>query len=108
MNGTVGLKISDTAHLLSQLDLRSRILRQSRWGPQQAYLGFVAQKRHFRWLRQRTTSPWYPSMCLFRQYAHGDWKSVVDQLSEAFDSMLCLPPKLWLRGLLGPNHARLI
>ena len=29
-------------------------------------------------------------MRLFRQKGHGDWQSVVDQLSEAFESMLLL------------------
>ena len=87
---------SDTAHLLSQLDLVISVdtavahlagaLNRPTWV-------LLPQNADFRWLRQRTTSPWYPSMRLFRQYAHGDWKSVVDQLSEAFDSMLLLDTK---------------
>ena len=47
----------------------------------------------FRWLRQRSDSPWYPSMRLFRQQSHGDWKSVANQLEEAFDTMLLLDTK---------------
>ena len=31
----------------------------------------------FRWLRQRTDSPWYPSMRLLRQSALGDWGGVL-------------------------------
>ena len=52
----------------------------------------LPQNSDFRWLLERSDSPWYPSMRLFRQ-AHGDWQSVADQLVEAFDSMLLLDTK---------------
>ena len=32
----------------------------------------------FRWLRERSDSPWYPTARLFRQPRFGDWASVVD------------------------------
>ena len=31
----------------------------------------------WRWLLDRTDSPWYPTMRLFRQTAIGDWDDVV-------------------------------
>ena len=31
----------------------------------------------WRWLRDRTDSPWYPTMRLFRQTRPGDWSGVV-------------------------------
>ena len=34
----------------------------------------------FRWLRQRTDSPWYPSARLYRQPRFGDWESVIELL----------------------------
>jgi len=34
----------------------------------------------FRWLLDRTDSPWYPTMRLFRQSAIGDWDSPLDRL----------------------------
>jgi hypothetical protein len=39
----------------------------------------------WRWLLNRSDSPWYSSMRLFRQTTANDWQSVVDQLVEALD-----------------------
>jgi tetratricopeptide (TPR) repeat protein len=36
-----------------------------------------ASGRHWYWHEQRSDSPWYPSMRLFRQQAVGDWSDVV-------------------------------
>jgi ADP-heptose:LPS heptosyltransferase len=38
----------------------------------------------WRWFLERSDSPWYPSMRLFRQRAHGDWQSAFDQVATAF------------------------
>jgi tetratricopeptide (TPR) repeat protein len=35
----------------------------------------------FRWLRERTDSPWYPTAHLFRQTSFGDWSSAVEALT---------------------------
>lgn len=37
----------------------------------------------WRWLRDRTDSPWYPTARLFRQPQRGDWESVVAELAAA-------------------------
>lgn len=34
----------------------------------------------WRWLRERSDSPWYPSACLFRQSEMGDWPGVIDRV----------------------------
>uniref|UniRef100_A0ACD5GT23 Uncharacterized protein n=1 Tax=Desertifilum tharense IPPAS B-1220 TaxID=1781255 RepID=A0ACD5GT23_9CYAN len=42
----------------------------------------------WRWMREGNTSPWYPTMRLFRQTQPGDWHSVFTQVS-AFLSAEC-------------------
>ena len=37
----------------------------------------------WRWLLDRTDSPWYPTMRLFRQTAPGDWSGVVEAMGVA-------------------------
>jgi len=36
----------------------------------------------FRWLRERTDSPWYPTARLFRQSGFGEWSSVIDTVRQ--------------------------
>ncbi len=40
----------------------------------------------WRWLRERTDSPWYPTMRLFRQRHPRDWAGVVAEVSQALAS----------------------
>jgi hypothetical protein len=44
-----------------------------------------------RWLRQRSDSPWYPSLRLFRQPASGDWGGAVEALLTAFRTDIRTP-----------------
>jgi ADP-heptose:LPS heptosyltransferase len=37
----------------------------------------------WRWLTDRTDSPWYPTMRLFRQRELGEWGPVIDEAREA-------------------------
>jgi ADP-heptose:LPS heptosyltransferase len=41
----------------------------------------------FRWLRDRTDSPWYPTMRLFRQGAIGDWDTPLDRLHQELSAV---------------------
>ncbi|MGL5196240.1 MAG: tetratricopeptide repeat protein, partial [Chroococcales cyanobacterium] len=42
----------------------------------------------WRWLRDRTDSPWYPTMRLFRQEERGDWQGVFDEVAQSLTEVL--------------------
>ncbi len=42
----------------------------------------------WRWMCDRTDSPWYPSMYLFRQRIKGEWKPVLQAVKHALESKL--------------------
>lgn len=49
----------------------------------------LAHAADWRWMtRDRTDSPWYPSMRLFRQEARGDWRPVIDEVGRQLDAFL--------------------
>jgi hypothetical protein len=41
----------------------------------------------WRWMIDRTDSPWYPSMRIFRQPRPGDWNTVITQVTQALAAM---------------------
>ena len=45
----------------------------------------------WRWMEDRTDSPWYPSMRLFRQPRSGSWKGVIDDVIAAVETELAAP-----------------
>lgn len=47
----------------------------------------------WRWLLDRSDSPWYPTARLFRQPVHGDWDSVIQTLSSVLQTMLPRSPR---------------
>jgi hypothetical protein len=48
-------------------------------------IGFVPASR---WLLDRSDSPWYPTMRLFRQPTRDDWDTPIDQIAEALQEKI--------------------
>jgi len=48
----------------------------------------VPRVSDWRWLRDRTDSPWYPTMRLFRQAMIGEWDDVIEQIEQELKTML--------------------
>jgi tetratricopeptide (TPR) repeat protein len=75
---------SDTAALIAELDLVISVdtvaahLAGALGKPVWILLPFHPD---FRWLRDRTDSPWYPTARLLRQTRSGDWGGVIDKLA---------------------------
>jgi tetratricopeptide (TPR) repeat protein len=73
-------EFADTAAAMAEMDLIITVdtapahLAGALNRPVWMLLSHVAD---FRWLLDRTDSPWYPSMRLYRQPARGDWPGVV-------------------------------
>ena len=47
----------------------------------------------FRWMLDRTDSPWYPTMRLFRQSAIGDWDDPLGRLRHELAAVASRPVK---------------
>ncbi len=86
---------SDTAALITEMDLVISIdtavahLAGALGKPVWILLPFHPD---FRWLRDREDSPWYPTARLFRQTQDGEWRSVIDRVSQKLK--IFLDPKL--------------
>lgn len=76
---------ADTAAIMERLDLVVTIdtsvahLAGAMGVPCWTMLPYV--RTDWRWLRQRSDSPWYPSMKLYRQSKPRDWTSVLDAVT---------------------------
>ena len=42
----------------------------------------------WRWMRNGDSSPWYPTMRLFRQPNHDDWISMVDEVKNELEKLM--------------------
>jgi tetratricopeptide (TPR) repeat protein len=82
---------SDTAALIENLDLVITVdtsvahLTGALGKPVWTLLPFAPD---WRWMLDREDSPWYPTMRLFRQPAPGDWKSVMEKVSEELQKLV--------------------
>lgn len=48
----------------------------------------ISRVPDWRWLLEREDSPWYPSMRLFRQARHGDWKNVFRHMTAELKALV--------------------
>lgn len=75
----------DTAALISALDLVISVdtavthLAGALDKPTWTLLSYVP---NWRWSLRGKTTPWYPTMRLFRQHRHGDWHTVIERVAE--------------------------
>jgi hypothetical protein len=82
---------ADTAALIANLDLVITVdtsvahLAGAMGKPVWILLPFNAE---FRWLIDRSDSPWYPSARLFRQSSAGDWDGVISKVAERMAAFL--------------------
>ena len=82
---------SDTAALMANLDLIVSVdtatahLAGAMGLPTLTLLPFAASHQ---WLRDRSDSPWYPTMTLIRQTTEGDWNPVFKAAADAIDARL--------------------
>jgi tetratricopeptide (TPR) repeat protein/ADP-heptose:LPS heptosyltransferase len=58
----------------------------------------------WRWMRNRTDSPWYPTMRLFRQPKRADWPSVFAQMKDALSQLVAKGQEDPRRQDLGAAH----
>ncbi|MDJ0557213.1 MAG: tetratricopeptide repeat protein, partial [Microcoleaceae cyanobacterium MO_207.B10] len=83
--------LADTAAAIKQLDLIITIdtviahLAGALGKPVWVMLNFDSD---WRWLTDRTDTPWYPTMRLFRQSKSNDWEEVCRKISEALSTLI--------------------
>ena len=82
---------ADTAALILNLDLVITVdtsvchLAASLGIPTWTLLHSITE---YRWLEDRSDSPWYPTMRLFHQPCPGDWMSLTGKVKEALKLQL--------------------
>ncbi|MCT7990632.1 tetratricopeptide repeat protein [Laspinema sp. D6] len=83
--------LADTAAVIAQLDLVITVdtsiahLAGALGKPVWVALSYAPD---WRWMLNRSDSPWYPTMRLFRQEERGDWQGVFDEVAQSLTEVL--------------------
>jgi tetratricopeptide (TPR) repeat protein len=81
---TMLVNYAETAALISQMDLVISVdtsVAHVAGAMGKPVWMLLAYAPDWRWLLQRSDSPWYPTMRLFRQPIRGDWASVITRVA---------------------------
>jgi ADP-heptose:LPS heptosyltransferase len=84
----------DTAALIANLDLVITVdtavahLTGAMGKPIWVLIPFVPD---WRWMLERSDSPWYPTLRLFRQPVFGDWDTPVEKIATALSELIAHP-----------------
>ena len=87
---------ADTAAVIAMLDLVVAVdtsVAHLAGAMGKAVAMLVPFSPDWRWLLDRTDSPWYPTMRLFRQTAPGDWDGVIERLHRELSDVGRRPAK---------------
>jgi ADP-heptose:LPS heptosyltransferase len=100
--------VTELAHAIANVDLVITI------DSLPAHLGgalgvptWTLLSRHadWRWMEDRSDSPWYPSMRLWRQPREGDWESVIDAVAAELAMRAKFPGREKQQVARSPRHS---
>ncbi len=88
---TGALDFADTAAIVDQLDLvisvDTAVAHLAGAMGKPCWVLIPSVETDWRWLRERSDSPWYPSMRLYRQPRPGDWSLAIDRIEADLGSI---------------------
>lgn len=84
-------RFMDTAAVIKNLDLIITVdtgLAHIAAGLGAQVWTFIPNPPDWRWMLERTDTPWYPNMTLFRQSKPGDWDSVIQEIAQKLRALI--------------------